>query len=740
VNILSNPTQNASSLFALGGSISPFQPVLSAAPTSWSLSVLQMAATPTFSITGGTYSSAQFVTLSDTTSGAVIHYTTDGSTPTSASPIYSGTITVSSSSETINAIAQAGGFATSAVASAAYTITGSTATYTLSGNIGLASNCGSSAVPTMTVTLIHSGVTVQTTTTNSTGNYSFTGVPNGSYTVSPSITGPSSAFYPAVRTPTVSGGNITSLPFIANLGYTVSGTVAYGGAQTGRIYLALSPTSCGGGGSTGTSLSTKGAYTIRGVPPGSYTLQAFQDNLGIGTPNASNATGSTSVTLSNANLIGQNVTLADPSTVTITSAPTIQGASGFNAGAVAQYKPVASNGVEQATSYTLQWSISPTFATVTGFKTFASNGTKADAWFLNGLTDTSVYYFRAYASSAGTSVGPYSNIYGPVTIGAPTGGNAVSGSVTFSQPPTGPMYIGFLSQTNGNFYAQYIASPSSAQAYTIQVPSDTYAFFAVLDQNGNGLIDAGDVQDATDGTNNNATVVISGATANQNLTLPSANGTATVTTQNFRSTSGAIVNQNYSLSFQVNGLVKQPVAVALASGPNLINPVDIAICNNSGNSCGHGFQINFGLANTAPTVGNSYTFNVTYSDSTTDVLTATVTGVVSVYATSLSPTTGSSVSTTPTLSWTDPANASNYTYQMSMNDNAGNTVWQVPGNNSNANGFASATTSLVWGVDPNDPSNTPSPATLSTSVSYSWSITVQDSNGNTSVQQVQYQP
>ena len=262
------------------------------------------------------------------------------------------------------------------------------------------------------------------------------------------------------------------------------------------------------------------------------------DNLATGNANASNPSGSTSITLSSANLTGQAVTLNDPGTVTVTSAPTIQGSAGFNTGAVVQYKPVAINGVDQATSYTLQWSTSPTFATVTSFKTFASNGTKADAWFLNGLTDTSVYYFRAYASSAATAVGPYSNIYGPVTIGAPTGGNTVSGSVTFSQPPTGPMYVGFLSQTNGNFYAEYFASPVSAQAYSIQVPSDTYAFFAVLDQNNDGLIDAGDIQDATDsGNGGNAPTVISGPTSNLGLTLPSTSASATVTTQNFRSIS-----------------------------------------------------------------------------------------------------------------------------------------------------------------------------------------------------------
>ena len=79
------------------------------------------AAAPQFSPASGVYPTPQTVTLSDTTAGAVIYYTTDGSVPTTSSKPYSGAISVSGS-QMIQALASAPQGTPSAVANASYTI------------------------------------------------------------------------------------------------------------------------------------------------------------------------------------------------------------------------------------------------------------------------------------------------------------------------------------------------------------------------------------------------------------------------------------------------------------------------------------------------------------------------------------------------------------------------------------------------------------------------------------------
>ena len=76
---------------------------------------------PSFNPATGTFEQPQAVTLGTTTEGATIHFTLDGSTPSTASPIYNGPIGVAQST-TITAFAVASGMVSSAAATAVYTL------------------------------------------------------------------------------------------------------------------------------------------------------------------------------------------------------------------------------------------------------------------------------------------------------------------------------------------------------------------------------------------------------------------------------------------------------------------------------------------------------------------------------------------------------------------------------------------------------------------------------------------
>jgi hypothetical protein len=639
----------------------------------------------------------------------------------------------------------------------------------VTGQIQSINICGGSAfLPTFTVT-INTNPPQQATTDN-TGKYQFATVPNGTYTITPSLSGAHSIFLPATQTVIIANNSTANGEnFNAAFGYNVSGNVSYAGAKTGQVYLTLQGSDCGisyGTSIPSSSLGSGGAFTIHGVAPGSYTLNARIDNLGIGSSNVTNPTGVTgNLTVTSADLPGVAITLTDPTLTAPTSAPKLTNITPTNLGAVVDFKAITNNSIEAVTSYLLQWSTDSTFATGINSITFKANGTGSNTWFVNNLTagigvssfvNGTAYYFRAQGQLAAGN-GPFA-VYGggtptAVTIGAPSGAgfNTITGTITIPNGITltgGPLYVGFFDSNTQAVYAERIANPVvGANNYSVQVPTSTdlYENFGILDQNNDGVIDNGDVSNTENGNNGPTGILINSNLSNQDVTLPSVNSTATVQTQFFSNINPGGTFNSYQLNFNLRGTNKLPVAVQLISGPNVLSPVDLPSCG----TCGHiQFQSYSSLGNTTPNVGDTYAFSVTYSDTSTETINGLVTAwgsgstIVgsSDLATSLAPTGTSSNSTAPTFMWTDPANASSYTYQFQIYDNNSNTIWSVPSENANLNGFPSTITQIVWGNDPTDSSNTPTVANLTTGTQYQWQIQVQDVNGNSATTQVYYTP
>jgi hypothetical protein len=613
---------------------------------------------------------------------------------------------------------------------------------TIKGKIDPMNNCGNNpAMPSINVALGTNPV--MNTTTDSGGNFHFDNVPNGTYTITPSISGPSSIFYPATQSVTVNSGAPDTF-FQVALGYTVSGTVTYSGSKTGRVYVELYNNNCGGGGgsSVGTSLPAAGAYTIHGVAPGNYTLNAWMDILGSGAANdvdpSSLVHGDGSVSLVGDNVTNATVAIADPPAVTLPAPSNLQGVFPFNQGAFVSFKPILnSRNIEMPSSYNLQWSTSNSFPTGTATVTrnFKAVGDHSNAWLATGLSGSQPLYFR-YQGVAGANTSSWSAPFGPVTIGAPTAGNKVTGQVSFTGVAKGPLYVGFYDQNQGKVYLTQVGSqaspPASPASYTVYVPTGSnYFFFGVVDQNNDGLIDAGDIQN-TD-SNGAGSVSINGP-ATEILTLPSGNSLATVTTQHQRVINGSGSSDSYNLQFDVRAQNKLPVAVQIASGPHIVIPFDVGICVD----CGHPFSYWLGIGNYAPVAGNGYTLNITYSDGTTEAVFAQVGAVLNAFVTNMAPS-GSGVSLKPNFSWTPPANGGSYAYSFTLWDSNGNTIWQIPGNNSSSNGFSSSVKSIPWGVDPTGGGSLPSVSSLSAGGNYQWQIQAQDSNGNQASTNVNFQ-
>jgi hypothetical protein len=594
-------------------------------------------------------------------------------------------------------------------------------------------NC---AAPAPGITLTINTNPPQATSTNNTGQFAFDNVPGGTYLITPSTNAPSSVFYPAVQTILVNGTSVSGTNFSAMLGYNVAGAVSYVSGISGHVHLNLIDQTCPGT-ALGTSVGGSGPFGIRGVQPGTYTLEAWVDLLGYGMQNASDPTAIVSnVVVGSQNLTAVSVTFVQPAPVVLASPPAIQGGGGFGGGAMLDYLPIVDgNGVEQPMSYTVQWSATSSFNAVVGSRSFAASGANhPTVWLVNSLRTGAAYYFRTQGV-AGNAVSSWSNTYGPITIGVPSSGNTVSGTVTFSGSVTGALYVGFQDGNTGKDYVTWIGGPVSPQAFSVKVPTGSnYSLFALIDQNEDGMVDTGDIN----GMAGIGTLAIA-SNLTRNIVLPAAN-TAALTTRHFRQLTSSGTSDSYSLGFEVGTTDIIPWRVTVLSGPNVLSPMDIGVCESCGDEP-YNCWLSVGAA--APNPGDTYTLQVmdpsTMGGSFLNV-SPVVSGVVNEFVANPFPANGPGGGTTPTFTWTDPPNAASYTYQFLLTDNNGNVLWQIPSIASGSLGFSSSIASISWGVDPTGVNNPPSVSSLTAGQTYYWSIQVQDANGNTAEMPVSFQP
>ena len=163
-------------------------------------------------------------------------------------------------------------------------------TYSLSGTITPTAG-GSGA----TVTL--SGVMSATASADSSGAYTFTGLANGTYAITPSHSG--YAFNPVSQSATISGANVTGVNFSATAQggqtFSISGTISPAAGGSGATV------SLTGAASGSTAANSSGAYTFTGLANGSYTVTPSNTGYAFTPVNRS-------VTVSGANVSAVNFT------------------------------------------------------------------------------------------------------------------------------------------------------------------------------------------------------------------------------------------------------------------------------------------------------------------------------------------------------------------------------------------------------------------------------------------------
>lgn len=433
-------------------------------------------AAPTFTPVAGNYGVAQNVTIN--APGAVVYYTTDGTTPTVNSKVYTTAINIGNDTkETISAIAVAPGLGISPVATAAYQVSTLSISTTALANATVGQSysqtvqaTGGFAPYSFTITsgALPAGLTLSSTgaiagtptaagvfpiTVQATDSQSFTATQNLSITVGPATI----ALAPAAGA--LTGGNV-------GVSYTQQFTASAGTAP--YIYTVTA-----GALPTGLTLSTTGLLSGTPTAVGNYTftVTATDSSTGTGAPFSGNnqytvniAQGTAQVSLS-----GLNVTYTGLAQTPIaTTTPT-----GLKVVYAFQQSGVTVASATEAGTYQVTATVQDTNYTGTATGTFIISSATQKINFTQPTSpityhnpsfvslvatsnSTNPIYFTVDATSPATVSGSQLNITGVGTI-----------NVTAHQDATND----YTAATAGPYA---IVVNTASQAITLTLPNMTY--------------------------------------------------------------------------------------------------------------------------------------------------------------------------------------------------------------------------------------------------------------------------
>jgi hypothetical protein len=437
-----------------------------------------VAATPTFSPVAGTYSSTQTVSIADTTTGAVVYYTTDGSTPTMSSAVYSGPITVSST-ETLKAIAVATGYSNSAVATAVYTISVGQAataifspaggTYTSAQTVAIGTTTPSAiiyyttngATPTTSSAVYSGPISVSATETLeaiavATG-YSNSAVATAVYTISvgqaaTAIFSPAGGTYTSAQTVTIGTTTPSAIIYYTTNGATPTTSSA---VYSGPISVSATETL--------KAIAVATGYSNSAVATAAFTINLAAAATPTFSPVAGTYTSVQTVTISTTTpsaIIYYTTNGATPTTssalysgpISVSATETLQAiatASGFSSSAVAT----------AAYTINLAQAATPIFSPGAGTYTSAQRAT------ISSATPSSTIYYTTNGTTPTTSSAVYA---GPITVSATETIEAIAVASGYSNSGVATAaYTISLAQTATPIFSPGTGTYTSTQTVTI---------------------------------------------------------------------------------------------------------------------------------------------------------------------------------------------------------------------------------------------------------------------------------
>jgi len=388
--------------------------------------------------------------------------------------------------------------------------------YSITGTISGAGGAGA--------TVTAAGAMAETTIADSSGNYSFAAVTNGSYTITPSNAG--SVFTPASQNIVVGGSNATVPAFTATTQtFTISGTISGTGGNGAAVSL-------GGAATANTIANASGGYSFSGLTNGLYTVTPTNSGFVI-TPS------SQPVAINGANATANFNSAAQ----TFTISGTISGAGGNGAAVTLNGTLGATTTASASGTYTFSgltngsYTVTPSragYIMTPASQTVAISGANKTANFTSAQT----YTISGTISGVGSS-GATVSLTGATT--ATTTANA-SGTYSFSVP--NGSYTVTPSKTG------YVFTPAS-QAVTVSGGNKTANFSSA-------------VQTFT------ITGVISGAGGSGATVKLTGSSTATATANSSGAyTFSGLANGSYTVSPSKTGYIMTPASQSVTiSGAN----------------------------------------------------------------------------------------------------------------------------------------------------------------------------